>query len=82
MPAWREQGKNLPLLFVLILHSVGFVVSADLQHRICSIRAMKDAQMQRTLLEEKVGPAKRYPLLEEKGGPAKRYPLFLDIYDN
>jgi hypothetical protein len=49
VPAWRVQGKKLTfiLLFVLILHSVGFLVSADLQQRICSIRAMKDAQMQR-----------------------------------
>jgi hypothetical protein len=36
------RGKKIPtLLFVLILHSVGFVVSVDLQQR---IRAMKDAK--------------------------------------
>ena len=48
---------------------MGFVVSVDLQHRMGSIRAMKDTKMQRTLLEE-------------KGRPALRYPIFLDIYDN
>ena len=57
------------LLFVLSLHIMGFVVSVDLQHRICSIRAMKDTKMQRTLLEK-------------KDRPAIRYSLFLDNYDN
>jgi len=38
-----HRGKKLTftLLFVLILHSVGFVVSVDLQQRICKHQSYK-----------------------------------------
>jgi hypothetical protein len=42
----HREKFTFTLLFDLILHSAGLVVSTDWQQHICNIRAKKDAVMQ------------------------------------